>query len=53
VHTEAAITIRPKRRRDRRRDDQTDRARLLMQALKGYLMAKDIDAVEREAVFSH
>jgi diguanylate cyclase (GGDEF)-like protein/PAS domain S-box-containing protein len=53
VHTQAAITIRPKRRRDRRRDDQTDRARLLMQALKGYLMAKDVDAVEREAVFSH
>jgi hypothetical protein len=55
VHTQAAIAIRPRRGRNRRQDEQQDRARLIMQALKGYLMAKDVNpaADEVEAVFTH
>jgi diguanylate cyclase (GGDEF)-like protein len=43
AHTVAAVTIRPKRRRNRRRDEQLERARLIMQSLKAYLMAKDVE----------
>jgi diguanylate cyclase (GGDEF)-like protein len=46
--TIAKVVVRPKRRRDRRTDDQADRARLIMQSLKAYLMAKEVD-VERDA----
>jgi hypothetical protein len=56
AHTEAEVAVRPKRRRDRRRTEQLDRARLVMQSLKGYLMAKDLAAIEEEnetAVFTH
>ncbi len=49
AHTVAAITIRPKQRRNRRRDDQTDRARLILQSLKAYLMAKEVEVVQEEA----
>jgi diguanylate cyclase (GGDEF)-like protein len=42
AHTVAAVTIRPKRRRNRRRDEQLERARLIMQSLKAYLMAKEV-----------
>ena len=44
AHTAATVTIRPKRRRNRRRDDQLDRARLILQSLKAYLMAKEPEA---------
>ena len=45
AHTAFTVTIRPKRRRNRRRDDQLDRARLILQRLKAYLMAKEPEAV--------
>ncbi|MCC6492180.1 MAG: diguanylate cyclase [Pirellulales bacterium] len=43
VHTVADVTIRAKRRRDRRRGDQAERARLILQSLKSYLMARETD----------
>ena len=45
--TIAQVVVRPKRRRDRRTDDQADRARLILQSLKAYLMAKEVE-VERD-----
>jgi diguanylate cyclase (GGDEF)-like protein/PAS domain S-box-containing protein len=44
AHTAFTVTIRPKRRRNRRRDDQLDRAKLILQRLKAYLMAKEPEA---------
>jgi diguanylate cyclase (GGDEF)-like protein len=44
AQTIAAVTIRPKRRRNRRRDDQLDRAKLILQSLKAYLMASEVEA---------
>jgi diguanylate cyclase (GGDEF)-like protein/PAS domain S-box-containing protein len=54
AHTVAAVTIRPKRRRNRRRGDQLDRAKLILQSLKAYLMAKQlvVDAEEPETTAS-
>ncbi|RIK75340.1 MAG: hypothetical protein DCC67_15450 [Planctomycetota bacterium] len=43
VSTLADVTIRGKRRRDRRHGDQAERARLILQSLKSYLMAKDFE----------
>jgi diguanylate cyclase (GGDEF)-like protein len=43
LRTVIHITIRPKRNRDRRRGDASDRARLLLLGLKSYLMAQDYD----------
>jgi diguanylate cyclase (GGDEF)-like protein len=40
----AQVTIRPRRGRNRRQADQADRARLLLNSLKAYLMAKEVDA---------
>lgn len=45
VQTKAAVTIRPRRDRDRRMTYAIDRARLLLASLKSYLMAKE-DAAE-------
>lgn len=41
--TVAEVVVRPKRRRDRRTEDLTDRARLILQSLKAYLMAKEVE----------
>ncbi len=38
----AKVTIRPRRSRNRRQGDQADRARLVLQSLKAYLMAKEV-----------
>jgi diguanylate cyclase (GGDEF)-like protein/PAS domain S-box-containing protein len=46
AHTEARVTIRPKRRRNRRRADQPERARRILQRLKAYLMAQESEAVD-------
>jgi diguanylate cyclase (GGDEF)-like protein/PAS domain S-box-containing protein len=45
VYTQTRITleIRPKRARSRRRADMADRARLILQSIKAYLMAKEGD----------
>jgi hypothetical protein len=40
--TVAKVTIRPRRSRNRRQLDQEERARLILQSLKGYLMAQDV-----------
>ena len=53
ARTMASVAIRPKRSRNRRRDEQMEHARLILQSLKAYLMAKEIDATtgeEREPV---
>ena len=41
LRTAVQVTIRPKRQRDRRRDDADARARQLLASLKSYLMAQD------------
>lgn len=38
------VSIRPKKRRNRRREEQLERARMALQSLKSYLMAKEVDA---------
>jgi hypothetical protein len=40
----AQVTIRPRRGRNRRQGDQAERARLIMQSLKAYLMATEVNA---------
>ncbi len=49
AQTIAEVTIRPKRHRNRRRDDQRDRAKLILQSLKGYLMASDVEVAEEKS----
>ncbi|WP_428303580.1 diguanylate cyclase domain-containing protein [Lacipirellula sp.] len=44
AQTVVQVSIRPKKRRNRRRDDQMERARMALQSLKSYLMAKEVDA---------
>jgi hypothetical protein len=41
VVSTAQVTIRPRRQRNRRQDEQAERARLILQSLKAYLMAKE------------
>jgi hypothetical protein len=48
AHTVAAVSIRPKKRRNRRRDDQLDRAKLILQRLKAYLMAREAEVPSEE-----
>jgi hypothetical protein len=40
--TMVKVAIRPRRGRNRRQNEQDERARLIMQSLKAYLMAKDV-----------
>jgi diguanylate cyclase (GGDEF)-like protein/PAS domain S-box-containing protein len=51
----AHVIIRPRRSRNRRQGEQADRARLILQSLKAYLMAKEVDAegAEAELTASH
>ena len=44
VETEAKVSIRPKKTRNRRQAEQLDRSRLIVQALKAYLMARELTA---------
>lgn len=46
AHTMVKVTIRPKKRRNRRHDEQLERAKLILQSLKAYLMAKETSADE-------
>ena len=41
LETVISVSIRPKRGRNRRQVETADRARLVLQSLKGYLMAKE------------
>ena len=45
----AQVTIRPRRNRNRRQGDQDERARLILQSLKAYLMAKEFNPQGDEA----
>ena len=45
----AKVTIRPKRMRNRRTEDQADRSRLILQSLKAYLMAKEVEGGEENS----
>jgi diguanylate cyclase (GGDEF)-like protein/PAS domain S-box-containing protein len=42
AQTHVDVSIRAKKRRNRRRDDQLERARMALQSLKSYLMAKEV-----------
>jgi hypothetical protein len=48
--TMVKVSIRPRRSRNRRQGDQDERARLIMQSLKAYLMAKDVAEEEAAAM---
>jgi len=50
VQTRIEISIRPKRSGRRRKAEQAERARLLLQSIKAYLMAKEGEEVEAELV---
>ena len=48
AHTKVELKIRPKRAKKRRKADMAERARLIQQSIKAYLMAKDSDEVKAE-----
>lgn len=48
VHTQVKLEIRPKRSQKRRRADMAERANLLQQSIKSYLMAKDGEEMKAE-----
>jgi len=50
VQTRIEISIRPKRSSRRRKAEQAERARLIFQCVKAYLMAKEGEEVEAELV---
>jgi hypothetical protein len=50
VETRIDVVIRPRRERDRRREATMDKARRLLGSLKSYLMAREDDGTETEAV---
>jgi diguanylate cyclase (GGDEF)-like protein/PAS domain S-box-containing protein len=52
VHTQVEVKIRPKRTKRIRKADMAERARLILQSIKAYLMAKDSHEVEAEFVLS-
>jgi diguanylate cyclase (GGDEF)-like protein len=45
----AQVTIRPRRSRNRRQGDQAEKARLILQRLKAYLMAKEFNPLGEES----
>lgn len=47
--TVAKVTIRPRRSRNRRKHELEDRARLILQSLKGYLMAQEVTGNDETA----
>jgi diguanylate cyclase (GGDEF)-like protein len=50
AQTRIKLEIRPKRARSRRRADMAERARLILQSIKAYLMAKEAHEQNQEAV---
>ncbi len=46
VQTRVELTIRPKRAKRGRKSDRAERARLILQSIKAYLMAKESDEVK-------
>ncbi len=50
AHTKIDIKIRPKRTNKRRKADMAERARLIQQSIKAYLMAKESDETSKEFV---
>ncbi len=49
VHTEIELSIRPKRMQTRRKADTAERAKLLLQSIKAYLMANDVAEAQTKA----
>ena len=52
VHTQIDLKVRPKRVKRTRKSDMAERARLLQQSIKAYLMAKDQEEVQAEFTLS-
>jgi len=52
VHRDETLVQAPRQRGIHvgRRDDQRDRAKLILQSLKGYLMASDVEAAEDKSL---
>ncbi len=50
AQTRIKLEIRPKRARGRRRADMAERARLILQSIKAYLMAKEVHEQNQEVV---
>lgn len=50
AHTQIELKIRPKRSKKRRKADMAERARLIQQSLKAYLMAREGDEVKAEFI---
>jgi hypothetical protein len=50
AQTTIKLEIRPKRARSRRRADMAERARLILQSIKAYLMAKEVHEQNQEVV---
>jgi hypothetical protein len=54
AETAASLAIRPRHRRNRRREGQVERARLVLLRLKSYLMATEVEVPgEAEAAAAH
>ncbi len=53
VHTQIHLQVRPKRVKKTRRVDMAERARLLQQSIKAYLMAKDEEESQLEYAVSN
>lgn len=52
AHTVVKVTIRPKKRRNRRLEEQLESAKLILQSLKAFLMAKEVSADPTPPTFS-
>jgi hypothetical protein len=52
VFTQVDLKVRPKRAKKTRKSDMAERARLLQQSIKSYLMAKDEDEAQTELALS-
>lgn len=52
AQTRIKLEIRPKRARSRRRADMADRARLILQSIKAYLMAKESEEQKQKELVS-
>ena len=51
THTRIHVTIHPRKNRDRRRTDVSDRARRMLVSLRSYLMAVEEEEAARSGVF--
>lgn len=52
AQTVVKVNIRPKKRRNRRLDEQMDSAKMILQSLKAFLMAKEVSADATHSTFT-